>query len=64
MHKKDMYKVICADKSYGLAIIEMARLTEKGFVEHLSNHNVYQKMSEKKRQSTIKRCGAISRLLC
>ena len=47
MHKNDIYKVMCDDKNCGLAIIDKARLAEKGVVEHLSNHNVYQKMPEK-----------------
>ena len=49
-----MYKVMCADKNFGLAIIETARLTEKGFFEHLSNHNIYQKMSEKNARAQLK----------
>ena len=54
MHKNAVYKVMCADKNCGLAIIETARLTEKGVVEHLSNRNVYEKMSEKNARAQLK----------
>ena len=47
LHKNDIYKVMFTDKNCRLAIIEMAHLTEKGVAEHLSNHKVYQKISEK-----------------
>ena len=54
LHKNDVYKVICTDKNCGLAFIETARLTEKGVKEHLSNHNVYQKMSERNARAQLR----------
>ena len=54
LHKNDDYKVICTDKNCGLAFIEMACLTEKGVTEHLSNHNVYQKMSERNARAQLR----------
>ena len=37
-----------------LAIVETARLTEKGVVEHLSNHNVYQKNQRKNARAQLR----------
>ena len=54
MHKNNVYKVMCTAKNCGLAVIETVRLIEKGVVEHLSNHNVYQKLSEKNARAQLR----------
>ena len=58
LHNNDVYKVACTDKNCGLAIAETAGLTKKGVDEHLSNPEVYQRLTQRKarRRQTFKNC--------
>ena len=45
LNKNTTHKVVAADKSCGLVIAETEYLTEGGVREHLSNENVYKRLS-------------------
>ena len=45
--KNETHKIISADKNCGLAIVETEFLTERGISDHLSNQEVYKRLSKK-----------------
>ena len=53
LNKNTTYKVAAADKNCGLVIAETEYLTEGGVREHLSNENVYKRLSRREAMAQL-----------
>ena len=46
LSKNEIHSIISSDKNCGLSIIETESLTERGIEDHLSNQDVYKRLSK------------------
>ena len=46
LRKNETHKVISADKNCGMAVVETEHLTKRGIADHLSNEDVYKRLSK------------------
>ena len=53
------YKIISADKKYGLAIIDTEHLTERGVSGHLSESTVYNKLTKREASRQLSGIGRL-----